>query len=65
MKKDLGLVQRQIEIAWSRGITMKEIVVFDLDEDSFLFEYERAFKPDKRQFTKCLEVFIEIQDFLF
>ena len=46
MKKDLGLVQRQIEIAWSRGITMKEIVVFDLDEDSFLFEYERTFKPD-------------------
>lgn len=44
---------------------MKEIVVFDLDEDSFLFEYERTFKPYKRQFKKCLEVFIEIQDFLF
>ena len=55
MKKELGLVQRQIEIAWSRGITMKEIVVFDLDEDSFLFEYERTFKPDKSSSKNVLK----------
>ena len=65
MKKELGLVQRQIDIARSRGITMKEILAFDLVEDSLLFDDERTSKPDKSQLTKCLEAFLEANDFCF
>ena len=62
MKKELGLVQRQMDIARSGGITMKEILAFDLVEDSLLFDDERMSKPDKSQLTKCLEAFLEAND---
>ena len=32
---------------------------------SFLFEDEKISQPDKSQLTKCLEAFIEIEDFYF
>ena len=41
MKKELGLVQQQIDISRSRGIKMKDILAFDSVEGSFLFEDER------------------------
>ena len=44
---------------------MKDILTFDSLEDLLLFEEERTFKPDKSQFTKGLEPFIEIDDFCF
>ena len=44
---------------------MKDILAFDSLEDSFLFEEERTSKPDKSQVTKCLEPFVEIDDFCF
>ena len=63
MKKELELVQRQIDIARSRSITMKDILAFGKVEDSFLFEDERTSKTDKCQLIKYLEAFIEIDDF--
>ena len=45
MKKELWLVERQIDIVRSMGITMKDIFAFGLVEDSFLFEDERTFNP--------------------
>ena len=65
MKKELGLVQQQIDIVRSTGITMKDILAFDLVEDSFLFGDEIIYKPDMSQLTKCPETFIEINDFCF
>ena len=44
---------------------MKEILAFDLVEDSLLFDDERTSKPDKSQLTKCLEAFLEANDFCF
>ena len=41
MKKELGLVQQQIDISRPRDIKMKYILAFDSVEDSFLFEDER------------------------
>ena len=65
IKKELGLAQRQIDIARSKGITMKEILTFDLLEDSFLFDEGRTYTPNKSQLTKCLEAFLEPDDFCF
>ena len=39
---------------------MKDILDFDLVEDSFLFGDERIYKPDMSQLTKCPETFIEM-----
>ena len=45
---------------------MKDILAFDLVENSFLFEDEKTSKLDnKSQLTICLEAFIEIDDFCF
>ena len=44
MIKEFGLVQQQIDIVRSRGVTMKDILAFDSVEDSFLFEDERTSK---------------------
>ena len=63
MKKELELVQRQIDIARSRSIAMKDILAFGKVEDSFLFEDERTSKTDNCQLIKYLKAFIEIDDF--
>ena len=43
---------------------MMDILAFDSGEDSFL-RMEEQLKPDKSQLPKCLEAFIEIDDFCF
>ena len=41
MEKELRLVQQKIDIDRFRGITMKDILAFDLVENSFLFEMKK------------------------
>ena len=66
MKKELVLLQRQIDIAKSIALTIKYILAVNLVEYSFLFEDKRvAMLHSKSRLTKCLETFIEIDDFCF
>ena len=66
MKKELVLLQRQIDIAKSVALTIKYILAVNLVEYSFLFEDKRvAMLHSKSRLTKCLETFIEIDDFCF
>lgn len=66
MKKELVLLQRQIDIAKSIALTIKYILAVNLVEYSFLFEDKRvAMLHSKSRLTKCLETFIEKDDFCF
>ena len=55
MKKKIGQGQREIDIARSRGVSMKKIIEYDHLEQSLIFEDILTKKPDKGSLVKSLE----------
>ena len=65
VSKELGKAQKAIDVARSRGISMKEILQFDLITTSSLFDDDMTSKPHKHTIMKELENHLANEDFLF
>ena len=65
IKKTFGQAQRQMDIAQSGGIPLKEILTFEHCGESLLFIGEITTKPDKSSLVKELEKFLEPSDYHF
>ena len=53
--KNIGVAQKQIDIARARGITMTELLCYDLLADNSLFEGDLTAKPNKSELITLLE----------
>ena len=58
-------IQRNFEIACSRGFTIKNILTFDLGCSSFLFVRNLTFKPEKHLFVTEIEKYLKENDYDF
>ena len=63
LKKKIGLGQRDIDIARSRGVSMKKLLEYDHMEQSVIFEDILTKKPDKSSLVKALEAYLEKTDY--
>ena len=60
--KEVAEAQKLIDIARSRGITMSEILQFDLLTNNSLFEGQPPSKPDKHKIVTKLENILQIKN---
>ena len=65
VSKELGKAHQAIDVARSRGISMREILQFDLITTSSLFDDDMTSKPHKHTIMKELENHSANEDFLF
>ena len=59
MKKKIGQEQREINIACSRGVSMKKILEYDHIEQSLIFDDILTKKPEKSSLVKALEGYLD------
>ena len=64
MLKKTG-AQKQIDIARERGISMKEILCYDHNDECMLFDEDLVAKPAKSELMTELEKHLEKRDYIF